>query len=489
MSRTSVHHGAALLWALSSAACTVGPDYAPPAPTGRLAAAWRQPAGDAVTAERMDLARWWQRFGSDELSAFADQLVSQNLSLAEARQRVVAARARRGIVSADRLPQVRAGAGYTRASTGDRSLNFQGPPPGQDVDVYSVSTSAGWEIDLWGRVARNLEAADAEIDVAVEDYRDAAVSLLAELAIAYADASTLHQRLDVAGRGVALQEDTVRLVQSRLDAGSGTRLDLDQAQRELENTRALVPELQRALAAAENRIAVLLGERPRDGLVSAGAALAAPAVLGVGVPADLLARRADVRRAERRLAAATARIGAAEAERYPNISIGGTLALAARDVDTLGTGADALSYTFGPSLTIPLFTGGRIDSNVAVRSAEAEAARLTFERSLLDAIAEVETAAAGVVRTRERREHLDAAAVAARSAVVLARQLYDAGSSSLLQVLDAQRTLVATEDELLVAGQASLVQTVTLYRALGGGFEPIPLEAPHHTTTATEPER
>lgn len=463
-------------FALVATACTVGPDYEVPDLTARTAAAWRQPAGDAVVRERADLARWWERFHSDELSALAARLAAQNLSLAEARQRIVTARARRGIDAAERLPQLSGGAGYARAGTGDDSLNFQGPPPGRDVDVYSLSVTAGWELDLWGRVARLLEAADADIDVAVEDYRDAAVSLLAELALAYVDAATLHQRLEVVGRNVELQQQTARLAQSRLDAGSGTRLDVEQAQRELQTTQSRLPQLQQALAAAENRIAVLVGERPRDGLVTATEPLALPAQLGLGVPAELLSRRADVRRGERRLAAATARIGATEAERYPTIALGGTLALRAQDASTLGRGADALSYSFGPNLVVPLFTGGRIDSAVAVRRSEAQTARLEFERTLLQAIAEVEDAAAGVVRTQEREQQLDAAARSAHAAVALAQQLYQSGSRNLLQVIDAQRAQVASEDALLLARQAALVQTILLYRALGGGFETIGLD-------------
>jgi len=467
---------AALAGFALASACTVGRDYERPDLAPRTAPAWREPAGAAITAQRMELARWWERFGSDELTALATRLVAQNLSLAEARQRIVTARARRGIADAQRLPQLSGGAGYTRAGTGDRSLNFQGPPPGQDVDVYSASVTAGWELDLWGRVARLTEAADADIAIAVEDYRDAAVSLLADLALAYVETSTLHQRLAVATRGIDLQAETVRLAQSRLDAGLGTRLDVQQAGRELEATRALLPPMRQALASAENRIAVLLGDRPRDDLVSATGALRLPPTLGVGLPADVLERRADVRRSEQRYIAAVALAGATEAERYPSITLGGTLALRAQNVDTLTAGADAISYSFGPNLTIPLFTGGRIDSAVAAAESEAEAARLGFERAVLAAVAEVETAAAGAVRSRERVTHLQASARAAREAVDLAEQLYRSGARSLLQVIDAQRALVRIEDALLVARSEAFAQTVALYRALGGGFESIGLD-------------
>ncbi|MBK7644416.1 MAG: efflux transporter outer membrane subunit [Planctomycetes bacterium] len=475
--------------ALLLAACKAGPDYARPDVAARTDAAWREPAGAAVNSERIALARWWEKFGSPELSGLATQLVSQNLSLAQARQRVVTSRARRGIADAARLPQLNGGASYTRAGTGNESLNFQGPPPGQDVDVYSASMTAGWELDLWGRVARLVEAADAQIDVAVEDYRDAAVSLLAELALAYVDANTLHQRIDVLGRNVELLEQTLRLAQSRLDAGLGARIDVEQAQRELESTRARLPELQQALAQAENRIAVLVGERPRDEFVHAADALSLPPAVGLGLPADLLARRADVRRSERRLAAASASLGASEAERYPSIWISGTLALRARDFDTLGSGAPALSYSVGPGLSVPLFSGGRIQSDIATSRSELETARIDFERALLTAVGEVESSASGVVHTRERAQRLEAAATSARKTVELAQELYQSGSRSLLQLVDAQRALVSSEDALLLARQAALAQTITLYRALGGGFEPIELDGTLRPTDSTESTR
>jgi NodT family efflux transporter outer membrane factor (OMF) lipoprotein len=461
------------LTALLSSGCQVGPDYRPPDFERHTGAPWRQ-IPDAVTDQSRDeLARWWERLGSPELDALARQLLAQNLSLAEARQRVVGAMARRGIADADRLPQVGAEAGYFLAGTGERSLNFQGPPPGEDLDVYNAGLTAGWELDLWGRVARLVEAADAEIELTIEDYRDAAVSLLAELALAYVDAHVVERRLAVAGRIVELQRETVRLARSRFEAGSGGRLDLEQAERELAASRARLPELAQARRAAENRIATLVGERPRDALVRADAPLTLPESLGLGLPADLLTRRADLRGRERRLAAAVARIGATEAERYPRITISGTLALRAQDFDTLFEGADALSYSVGPGLSLPLFTGGRIDSAVALREAEAEAARLAYEQSLLAAIAEVETSAHGVARSRDAVGHLEAAAEAARRSVALADELYAAGSRSLLQVVDAQRSLAAAEDRLLLGRQTALAATIGLYRALGGGFEPL----------------
>ncbi|MBK8974992.1 MAG: efflux transporter outer membrane subunit [Planctomycetes bacterium] len=462
------------------AGCHVGPDHTPPAARSLVAADWRQgPDGALLTVAREGLAQWWARLGSAELDALAEKLIAQSLTLGEARERAIQVRARAGVVGAERLPRLDAEAGYLRAGTGADSLNFQGPPPGRDIDVFSLGVGAAWELDLWGRVARLVEGAEADIDVAMEDYRGAAVALLAELALAYVDAHTLGRRLDVLRGNLELQRETLRLARSRLDAGTGTRLDVEQADRELATASARVPELEQARRGAENRIAVLIGERPREGLVAAGAAepLELPAVLGVGVPADLLERRVDVRRAERALAGAVARVGAAEAERYPRIALAGSLALRSDDLGTLVGGRDAISYSIGPSLVVPLLDGGRIDAEVAFREARVREARLAFERSVLEAIGEVETAATAVVRTRERVAELERAAAAAARAARLARELHDAGTQSLLQVLDAERQKLAADDAVLVARQAAFASTITLYRALGGGFEPAPAAA------------
>ncbi len=490
MARPSRRSGCGLVLALLIGSCRIGPDYEQPDVSRYTNPAWREPSGPEVSAARTELAYWWQRFGSAELDALATRLVRENLSLGEARQRIVAARAQAGIVDAERLPQVSGRLNYERAGTGDKSLNFVGPPPGKTVNVYSAGVTGGWEIDFWGRVGRLVEAASAEIAIAIEDYRDAAVSLLAELALAYVDAVTLRQRIDVLHHNIDLQEQTVRIAQSRLDAGNGSRLDVEQSQRELELSRARVPELMRAARVAENRIAVLVGARPADNLVTAKETLTLPADVGTGLPAHLLARRADVRAAERRLAAEVARIGAAEAERYPRITISGTLAMSAMNTNNLTAGGDALSYSVGPVLSIPLFTGGRIDSQVRFQEARANVARLEFEQKLLGATEEVENAAEGTTRSRQRVAGMMVAVESARAAVTLARQLYERGVKDLLQVVDAQRAQLAIEEDLLVARQSAIAEMIHLYRALGGGWEPIELDGTTNPVTAgTEQQR
>ena len=465
-----------ILIALGLSACRVGPEHVPPDAAPLVEAGWRQAiATDGpLTADGQELDRWWQSFGSDDLDALAERLLEQNLSLREAAERAIQARARAGIAGATRLPQLDGTAGYFRAGTGAESLNFQGPPPGRELSLFTAGLSAAWELDLWGRVARSVESAEAGVDIAVEDQRAAAVALLAELAAAYVDAHTLRERLAVTERSIAIQQQTEQLALVRWNAGSGTELDARQAERQLAETRAVRPELERALRATENRIAVLVGSRPADDLVPTTDALTLPPSIGVGVPADLLARRADVRRAERRLAQAVAAVGIAEADRYPRITLLGSVALQSSEFDSLFTGRDALAWSLGPSLTVPLFTGDRLDQQVLLRESQVREAHLAFERTLLEAIAEVESAAEGVVRTRERVTELERAVAAAERSSSLARALYTAGSQSLLQALDAERAELAVTDALLAARQAALARTVDLYRALGGGFAPRP---------------
>jgi multidrug efflux system outer membrane protein len=428
-------------------------------------------AGTALAEGPAELAAWWSLLGSERLDALVERLLAENLTLEQARQRVLASRARYGATASARLPSADGSATYARAGTRNDGINFAGPPPGREVDVWSVATSAAWELDLWGRVARLVEGAEADIDIAVEDLHAAGVALVSELVLAYVDATTFAERERTARRDVEVRRDTLRSIELYAAAGRGTRLEVEGARQALARAEARVPELVRARRQAENRIAVLVGDRPTDGLVDGDETLTLPPSIGLGLPADLLSRRSDVRRAERALARAVAGIGVAEAERLPRITIGGTLALRALQFGTFANGLDTLSYQLGPNLSVPLFTGGRLKSIVELREIEAEQAALAFEQSLLQAIEEVETAAEGVVRTRERLARLGGAVEAAERTVVLTEQLEDAGRAAATAVWDAEAARVALEDERLEARRSALVQTVSLYRALGGGWE------------------
>lgn len=456
---------------------TVGPDYVPPDLSGQHHANWKN---EPATGSRTSLspspptAEWWRQFDDPELGRLVTRLAEGNLDLAEARERIVEARARRGFVHADKLPRVDLSGQVLSAGTGDEALTFQGPPPGEEADLFAAGALAGWELDLWGRISRLTESAEREIEAEFEAYRHAAVSLTAELALAYIDTRALEARLSILDRNIALLQNSLELVESRLRAGTGTELDVKQARRLLRRTRADRPTLVQARAVAYHRIATLLGQAPGHSVIGAGTLPKPPVMVGIGLPAELITRRADVRRAERQYAAAVANIGAAMAERYPRLTLAGSLNFQTDDAGGVFK-TDALTYSLGPSLSFPLFDGGRIESNIRVRASQAEQARLNLQKTLLTAVKEVEDAAAGVIQHQKRVARLGGAADDARRSVVLAEQLYRSGLGNLLQFIDAQRELLAIEDTLLISRQNELGGIVRLYRALGGGWTALPL--------------
>ena len=454
--------------------CTVGPDYRVPDVTAVMQDKWSaQDETAGQFTERQPLDSWWLQFHDDELIGLIDQLVSSSLALQEARQRVIEVNARYGVVAADQQLQLAAALGYTHAETGDETVSLQGLPPGKSVDVYSTGVIAAWELDIWGRTTRLLEAAEEDIRASYDDYRSMLVSLAAELTLAYVDATTLDARLDTIRENIALQQKTLELAQSRVQAGNGSTLTVVRTEQLLESTKSRIPELERAMTAAKNRINVLLGKPPNHKILQSGSMPTVPHMIGIGLPADLLTRRPDIRQAFHRFHAAVARIGAAEAERYPALSLSGTLTLSG---DTLGAvfDTDTLMYSLGPGIRFPILTGGRIDSTVAVRNSQAEQAQLALEQRIIAALAEVENAADGVVRSQQQAATLDAAGKLAATSVKLSSSLYDAGLVDFFQVLDNEQKLVILQESLLLARQQALSEVVRLYRALGGGWENIP---------------
>lgn len=442
--------------------------------TARTDAPWRTDIPKhAAETRREPVLSWWRAMHDPVFADLTEAALRANLDLELARARITEAQARRGVINADRLPQVDFEAQYSRAGSGSDALAFAAPPGGAETNLFAVGVVAGWEVDLWGRVQRLVGAADLDSAAAIERYRDAAVSLLGELALAYIDVRTLEQRLVLVDQNVTLQERTLELAESRYRAGNGPEVDVTQARRLLQRTRARVPELQRAKAVAENLVAVLLGERPTDGLIPDGDLpdLAPP---DLGLPAELITRRADVRQASWDYRAALARTEAADLERLPRLTLSGSFQMSADDAG--GLFDQSFVYSFGPQISFPLFDGHRIDANVRVRESQAEQARVALEQTLLLAIQEVENAAVGYLRKREQSAELSDAVAAARRTAQLADQLYVAGLRDLTQSIDAQRELVAVEDELAVTQQQVLAESVRLYRALGGGWQSVHLD-------------
>ncbi len=460
---------------LLAGGCTVGPDYQPPA-LGELTdppfAAPDDAASGAGTLDVERLGRWWRLLDDPELSLMVERALQGNLELAATVERIVAARARRGLESAAGSPQLDATLGYDRFQTGDDGFPLFGAPPGTGADLNASGLELSWELDLWGRVARSVEAAEADIAFRVEDHRAARVALAAEVAREVVAIRALDAELAVVRAGIDADRDALQIAEARARAGFADALDALRARRTLESDLAAVPDLQARRRAAELRVAELLGER--SDAVTVGIAEAMPrrdVVPGLGVPADLLARRPDVRRAERALAAASARIGAAEAERYPSISLAGSLNLQGPQFADVAN-PDAYVMRVGPSLRIPLLDGGRIEADVRLAESAWREALLQLRRSVLVAIREVEVAAMARRRAEEQVEQLLEAEATARDTETLSLDRYRAGAADFLAVTDATTRRLLLERQRVQIERLALDRLIDLYAALGGGWRP-----------------
>ncbi len=450
--------------AFALGACTVGDDYQRPALESWVPAAFGASATDAT-----ELSEWWRQLGDEELVALIDTALTNGFDIVDARERLIAARARRGIEDAARLPTLDGELGYERVGTGDEGLSLGGTPAGAKTDIYSMGVVAGWELDLWGRVERLVQAADAEIDVAVEDYRAARVALAAEVARTVMDIRSLDAQLAVVGNTVEADTDVVAITESRARAGFADELAVSRARRTLESTRALLAQLAGDRREAELALAELLAVPAHTLDVGTRPLPRRDIVPALGVPADLLTRRPDVRGAERRLAAATARTGAAEAERYPRVSISGSLGLQGRNTGDI-VNTDAYVLRVGPSLSVPILDGGRIDASVALAESDERVALNDLRRTLTAAIAEVETASAQRLVAEDRAAALGRAEVAARDTEDLSLDRYSAGVVDFLDVTEARNQRLGLERERILAERDALVRLVDLYAALGGGW-------------------
>ena len=461
------------------AGCTVGPNYKAPETVSDTQ--WPEPLEGGLSTGSPDLREWWRGFSDPMLDSLVDQALVGSLDLRQAAARVKEARAVRGIVAADQFPTVdmSGAASYSRASEN----SFGGPSgaPGEDADLYDIGFDATWEVDLFGRVRRSVEAADADVAAAVESQRDARVVLVAEVARNYVEYRSAQARLEIADQNVRTQRDTLGLSEDRLRAGLATDLQVSQAKAQLEATRAQIPPLRMALKAAAFRLDILLGLKPGTlaPVLGSGAAVPpTPAQAPIGLPAELLRRRPDIRSAERALAAATARIGVAKADLYPRLTLSGSFGLESEDFGNLFEGSSS-TWSAGPvAVRWPVFDAGRIRSTVIAREAQQEQALLTYEQTVLRAYEEVANALVAYAQVRERRDSLALAVKADQDAVDLANDLWTRGLTDFLNVLETQRALFLLQDQLAASDAAVTTSLVALYKALGGGWEEPETEAP-----------
>ena len=448
-----------------SGCAAVGPDYIRPDTV--LPDAWYAslPGESPAKGKAEDLSAWWKTLNDPLLSSLIDRAVAGNLDLKKARTRVWEARARRAIAQADFFPTAD-GAGSATWShfSADRGS-------GETSNLYTAGIDAGWELDIFGGLRRSLEAADADWQAAGENLRNVLVTLLAEVALNYIDVRTAQIQIAVAEENLEAQNETYRLTQWRYEAGLSDELAVQQARYGLENTRSLIPALRTKLEGALNRIAVLLGEQPGrvHPELKKREPLPVPSLnVAVGVPADLLRRRPDVRQAERQLAAQTARVGVATADLYPKFTLNGSIGLEALSLGNLSSAIWSLAG--GPKITWAIFKGGAIRQNIEVQSALQEQYLLAYESTVLTALEEVENALVAFAEVQQRRQSLHEATEAARQAVGLARQKFEAGLTDFNNVLDGQRSLFSFQEQLAQSEGAIASNLVRLYKALGGGW-------------------
>jgi len=450
----------ALLLAGALAGCTtVGPDYrAPEAGALPVPDAYYSRPGEA--AAPADLSRWWEQFQDPLLTRLVDEASAGNLDLAQASTRLVQARESLAQARAGLVPEVGASAGAGRAFGA-----------GNDRNSFNVGADASWEIDLFGRIRRGIEASRADAESVWFDREALRVALAAEVATNYIQARQAQARLEVARDTLRIADDNLQLAQWRVQAGLASSLDSEQARAARAQTAAVIPNLENAFTSATFRLAVLTGRAP--GTLTAALTEPKPIPEGpedvaVGIPADTLRQRPDVRSSERNLAAQTARIGVAQAQLYPALRLSGNIGTSAF---SLGGLVDAITGGIFSSLSQTLFDGGRLRSQVRAQRAATEGALAAYRQSILTALEDVENALNALRAARERQAQFAIAFEAATNSAVLARIQYRSGLTDFQQLLDAERSLLSARDGMVSSRADEALALVQLYRALGGGWD------------------
>jgi NodT family efflux transporter outer membrane factor (OMF) lipoprotein len=451
-----------------SGCIAVGPDYIRIKP--KASQEWHTQLQGGLTSGELNpetMAEWWTTLHDPELSRLMERAVKGNLDLKEARARIREARARRGIIKAALFPSIDAGASFVKY----RSSENNGT--GKENELYTTGFDAGWEIDIFGGVKRSVEAAQAELEAVQESLHDVLVSLLAEVARNYIEVRTYQARLTATETNIKAQKETFKLNRSRHKAGIIDELAVQQSLYNLERTRSQLPTLQTGLEEAKNRLAVLLGENPgavHQELSERKPIPSLPVSVAVGIPAETMRHRPDIRRAERNLAAQTARIGVATADLYPKFRLPGFIGLESISSGSLLESASR-TWSIGPSVSWNIFDAGAIRQNIKVQSALQEQALLQYGTAVLRAQEEVENVLVAYAKEQQRQESLIAGTAAAQRAYELSREQYKAGLVDFSDVLDAQRSLQTFQDELARTNGAVTYNLVRLYKSLGGGWK------------------
>jgi NodT family efflux transporter outer membrane factor (OMF) lipoprotein len=475
--------------------CLVGPNYK--RPTVDIPVDWLGAIGpeNVPTSQRSaarqtaaDVARWWTMLDDPVLESLIERATESNYDLQRAAARVRQARAGRGVAQSSLFPNVNTGGRFSRSGTGegdeggdDRIITLPdgtvtragGDNRSSQRSNYRIGLDAAWELDIFGGIRRDVEAADAEIRFAVEDHRDVLITLASEVALNYVDLRLFQRQIDIAVRNLESQERATDVTRRLAGVGLVSRLDLANANALVASTRSQIPSLETLERQAIYNLGTLIGREPGalvEELSHGGPLPAVPTDVPVGIPSDLLRRRPDIRRAEAAAHAATARVGVATADLFPRFSLTGSLGLQG---DKHGSISDSRNYfwSYGPSISWPLFDAGRIRSNIGVQEASQEEALLAYRGTILLALQEVESALIAYVNEQERRQSVIVAVEESRRSVEYSLTLYANGQIEYLNVLTAQRALLNSEDALAQSDRTVVTNLIALYKALGGGWE------------------
>jgi NodT family efflux transporter outer membrane factor (OMF) lipoprotein len=491
------------------AGCTVGPNFARPA-TWWNPASWtanrtvpRPATISEPVAEPID-PQWWRLFKDAKLTDLESRVAAANLDVRVATVRLAESRATSEVARSDQFPTVNGNASYTREQESKQGVlslmggsgspatqqnglgGTQGATPNTGIfapfDLYQYGFDASWEADFWGRVRRNVEAADAQVAASQEARRDTLLTALAELARDYVQLRGVQRNLAITQRNLDTARQSLKLTRDRAAGGLTTDLDVANAAAQVATTASQVPALQAQSRQLINAIALLLGQAPNALEAELSTPEAIPPVpprIPIGLPSELARRRPDIRRAEAQLHSATADVGVAVADFYPRVTLSGSFAIQATQFKNLGSW-EANTYGIGPSLSLPIFQGGRLRRTLELRKAEQQEAGLVYQRTVLGALHEVDNALTTYEAEQQRRARLEDAVAQNRRALDLARSRYTQGVADFLSVLDAERGLLAAEQQLTDSITTVSTNLVQLYKALGGGWEsayPEPLPA------------
>lgn len=446
--------------AAMTAGCATGPDYHPtPAIDLGVPDAYTRGGGERLSP--LILSIWWKRFNDPALNALIDRALAENLDLAQSAARLKQARESLVQARADRLPTVDASASAGRNFNSDAT----------DRSSFSIGGDAAWEIDLFGGIARGVEAARADAEGAEFDLASVRTAIVSEVATNYVQLRLAQEQIRIARETLANDRENYDIARWRVQAGLVSSLDEEQARAQLARTTASIPRIETSFSGALNRLAVLTGQAPgaaTQSLEQAEPIPAAPTDIATGIPADTLRQRPDVRGAERTLAAATARIGVAEAQLYPALRITGNIGTSAL---SLGGLADTITGGLFSSLGQVIFDGGRLRSQVRSQQAAAEGALAAYRQTVLTGLEDVENALVALDSSRARSEQLAIALDAANNSAILARSQYRAGLTDFQTLLQTEQSLLVARDSYAAIQADTALSVIQLYRALGGGWQ------------------